>query len=102
MSVMFYISGLDNRLYVILGHDTATKTLYGVSGNGKTVLKSSEDHTARFKAVPQYDWFKVKDKATTTHAMWLDSSMAITNTSSTPQTEHIVTSTSGAKWGGMF
>ena len=93
---------MDNRLYVILGHDTATKTMYGVSGNGKTILKSSEDHTARFKAVPQDDWSKVKNKVTTTHAMWLDSSMAITNTSSTPQTEHTVTSTSGAKWGGMF
>lgn len=93
---------MDNRLYVILGHDTSTKTIYGVSGNGKTILKSSEDHTVRFKAVPQYEWFKVKDKATTTHAVWLDSSMAITNTSSIPQTEHIVTSTSGAKWGGMF
>lgn len=93
---------MDNRLYVILGHDTATKTMFGVSGNGKTILKSSEDHKARFKAVPQDEWFKVKDKATTTHAMWLDSSMAVTNTSSTPPTEHIVTSTSGAEWGGTF
>jgi len=93
---------MDNRLYVILGHDTATKTIFGVSGNGKTILKSSEDHTARFKAVPQDDWFNVKDKTTTKHAMWLDSSMAITNTSSTPQSEHIVTSTSGDKWGGTF
>ena len=93
---------MDNRLYVILGHDIATKTIFGVSGNGKTILKSTEDHTAKFKAVPQDDWFKVKDKATTQHAMWLDSSMAVTNTSSIPLTEHIVTSTSGAKWGGTF
>ena len=93
---------MDNRLWVILGHDTTTKTLFGVSGNGKAIMKSTEDHAARFKAAPQNEWFKVKDKATTTHAMWLDSSMAITNTSSAPQTEHTVTSTSGTKWGGSF
>lgn len=93
---------MDNRLYVILGHDTVAKTLFGVSGNGKAILKSTEDHTARFKAVSQHEWFNVKDKDTTTHAMWLESSMAVTNTSSTPQTEHTVTSTSGTKWGGKF
>ena len=93
---------MDNRLCVILGHDTAKNTLFGVSGNGKTILKSTEDHTARFKAVPQDEWFKVKDMASTTHAMWLDSHMAVTNTSSTPQTEHTVTSNSGTKWAGTF
>lgn len=93
---------MDNRLWVILGHDTTTKTLFGVSGNGKAIMKSTEDHTAKFKAVPQDEWFKVKDKATTTHTMWLDSSMAITNNSNAPQTEHTVISTSGTKWGGSF
>lgn len=91
---------MDNRLLVILGHDKTENAIFGVSKNGKAILKSTEDHSARFNAVAQNEWLGAKEKSTTTHTKWLESDLAITNTTITPQAGHTVTSTSGTMWGG--
>ncbi|XP_078379524.1 uncharacterized protein LOC144662558 [Oculina patagonica] len=90
---------MDNRLLVILGHETTENTIFGVSRNGKSILKSTEDHSARFVVAPQNEWLDAKEKATTTLTKWLESDLAIANTTMTPQSWHTVTSTSGITWG---
>lgn len=42
---------MDNCFYVIFGYDIIIKIMFGISGNGKMVLKSLEDYIERFKVV---------------------------------------------------
>ena len=93
---------MDNRLLSILGHDSTKNTVFGVSLNGKAVLKSTEKHSERFNAVAQDDWLDAAGKSTTTHAVMLGSSLAITNTTIAPQAKHTVTATNGTIWGGKI
>ena len=85
----------------ILGHDTVENILYAVTTNGRTVLKSTQDHSSKFITVSVNDWDAVKVKGTTNLAVMIGSELIINDTNKSPPTEHIVTSTSGTKWGGI-
>ena len=91
---------MDHDLISLLGLDTVENILFGVSLNGKALVKSTTDHSAKFKAVLFRDWDTAKVKGTTEHAVMIGNDLAITNTTITPLAEHIVTSSSGTKWGG--
>lgn len=53
----------------LLGHDAVENVLYGVSLNGRAVMKSTKDHAAKFVGIPLSTWLEVKAKDTTTHAV---------------------------------
>ena len=93
---------MDSGVLVILGIDKTTKRIFGLSRNGKAMMKSTEDHAESFNAVPQAEWLKAKENPGTIHAKWLESDLAITNTTITPQAGHTVTSTGGIVWGGKI
>ena len=52
----------------LLGHDAVENVLYGVSLNGRAVMKSTKDHAAKFVGIPLSTWLEVKAKDTTTPA----------------------------------
>lgn len=93
-------TGLDNRLLTLVGHDKDEKILFGVSKNGKAVLKSTTDHLARFIAVPEDEWVKAKAKANTIQTVMLENSLAITDANMDPKSQHTITAdNSGTEWG---
>ena len=53
----------------LLAHDAVENVLYGVSLNGRAVMKSTKDHAAKFVGIPLSTWLEVKAKDTTTHAV---------------------------------
>ena len=92
---------MDNRLLTLVGHDKDEKILFGVSKNGKAVLKSTTDHLARFIAVPEDEWVKAKAKANTIQTVMLENSLAITDANMDPKSQHTITAdNSGTEWGG--
>lgn len=92
-------TAIDHGVISLLGHDTKEDRLYGVSADGKTVLRSTTDHSAKFFGVSMSEWNTAKAKSTTNHAVMIGNDLAITNTTLTPQAEHVITSNSGTKWG---
>ena len=79
----------------LLGHDAAENVLYGVSLNGRAVMKSTKDHAAKFVGIPLSTWLEVKAKDNTTHAVHIrknDSAIA----------DHTINPTriKNTKWGG--
>ena len=94
-------TGLDNRLLTLVGHDKDENILFGVSKNGKAILKSTTDHLARFVAVPEDEWVKAKTKSNTVLTKMLENSLAIADANMNPQSPHTVTAdNSGTEWGG--
>lgn len=67
-------SGMYYGVVSLLGHDTVENVLYGVSLNGRAVMKSTTDHTAKFVGIPMSTWLEVKAKGTTTHAVHIGKS----------------------------
>lgn len=93
-------TGLDNRLLTLVGHDKDENILFGVSKNGKAILKSTTDHLARFVAVPEDEWVKAKTKSNTVLTKMLENSLAIADANMNPQSPHTVTAdNSGTEWG---
>ena len=92
---------MHRNIISILGHDTVENILYGVTANGRTILKSTKGHSSEFITVPVSDWDTVKGKGTTNLAVMIGSELIINDTNRTPPPVHIVTSTSGTKWGGI-
>ena len=90
---------MDHGVISILGHDTVKHILYGVSMNGRAVLKSTTDHAAKFIAVPLSDWEAVQAKDTTNLAVMIGNDFAINTTNNTPMP---ITSSNGTEWGGTF
>ena len=79
----------------LLGHDKVENVLYGVSLNGKAVIRSSTDHSAKFVGVPLNTWEEVKAKDTTTHAVHIGrNDFAISDKTIKP------TQIRSTKWGG--
>lgn len=91
---------MHHGIIFILGHDTLENILYAVSANGKAVLKSTTDHSAKFIAVPLDDWDIVRVKGTTNLAVMIGDGLIINDTNVALPPEHTVISTSGTKWGG--
>ena len=85
----------------LLGHDTVEDVLYGVSTNGKAVLKSTTDHAAKFITVSISEWDTAKAKGSTNRAVMIGGDLVLNTTKITPLPEHTITSTSGTKWGGI-
>lgn len=100
LSYVCPFSAMHWNIISILGHDTVENILYAVTANGRTVLKSTQDHSSKFITVSVNDWDAVKVKGTTNLAVMIGSELIINDTNKTPPTEHTVTSTSGTKWGG--
>ena len=90
---------MDHGVISILGHDTVKHILYGVSMNGRAVVKSTTDHAAKFIAVPLSDWEAVQAKDTTNLAVMIGNDFAINTTNNTPMP---ITSSNGSEWGGTF
>lgn len=53
----------------LLAHDAVENVLYGVSLNGRAVMKSTKDHAAKFVGIPLSTWLEVKAKNITTLAV---------------------------------
>ena len=80
----------------LLGLDTEEDSLYGVSLNGKAVVKSSKDHAAKFVGIPVTIWEEVKAKGTTIPAFHIGrNEFAITDDSLTPSN-----TIGSSNWGG--
>ncbi|XP_068712006.1 uncharacterized protein [Montipora foliosa] len=77
----------------LLGHDKVENVLYGVSLNGKAVMRSSTDHSAKFVGVPLNTWEEVKAKDTTTRAVHIGRNDFTISDDTTP------TQIDGTKWG---
>ena len=92
---------MHRNIISILGHDTVENILYGVTANGRTILKSTKGHSSEFITVPVSDFDTVKVKDTTNVAVMIGSELIINDTNRTPPPVHTVTSASGTKWGGI-
>ena len=101
MVYAYPFSAMHRNIISILGHDTVENILYGVTANGRTILKSTKGHSSEFITVPVSDFDTVKVKDTTNLAVMIGSELIINDTNRTPPPVHTVTSTSGTKWGGI-
>ena len=62
--------------------------MYGVTANGRTILKSTKGHSSEFITVPVSDFDTVKVKDTTNVAVMIGSELIINDTNRTPPPVH--------------
>ena len=85
----------------LLGYDVANSMWYGVSKDGRAVVKSSS-HSSKFIGAALSDWDAAKVKSTTILAEMIENDLAITSATLTPRAEHVQNSKIGTKWGGQI
>ena len=92
---------MHHSVIALLGYDVADSMWYGVSKDGRAVVKSSSE-SSKFTGAALSDWDAAKVKSTTILAEMIENDLAITNATLTPQAEHVQTSNIGTKWGGQI
>ena len=92
---------MHHSVIALLGYDVANSMWYGVSKDGRTVVKSSS-HSSKFIGAALSDWDAAKVKPTTILAEMIENDLAITSATLTPRAEHVQNSKIGTKWGGQI
>ena len=92
---------MHHSVIALLGYDVANSMWYGVSKDGRAVVKSSS-HSSKFIGAALSDWGAAKVKPTTVLAEMIENDLAITSATLTPRAEHVQNSKIGTKWGGQI
>ena len=92
---------MHHSVIALLGYDVTNSMWYGVSKDGRAVVKSSS-HSSKFIGAPLSDWDAAKVKPTTILAEMIENDLAITSATLTPRAEHVQNSKIGTKWGGQI
>jgi hypothetical protein len=58
-----FISEISNQVLIVLAFDSNEQRLYGLSRNGKNILKSKDSNGAKWRGTPKKEWFSVRDRA---------------------------------------
>ena len=95
-----FMAAMHHSVIALLGYDVADSMWYGVSKDGRAVVKSSS-HSSKFIGAALSDWDAAKVKSTTILAKMIENDLAITSATLTPRAEHVQTSNIGTKWGGQ-
>ena len=95
-----FLAAMHHNVIALLGYDVADSMWYGVSKDGRAVVKSSS-HSSKFIGAALSDWDAAKVKSTTILAKMIENDLAITSATLTPRAEHVQTSNIGTKWGGQ-
>ena len=95
-----FLTAMHHNVIALLGYDVADSMWYGVSKDGRTVVKSSS-HSSKFIGAALSDWDAAKVKPTTILADMIENDLAITSATLTPRAEHVQSSNIGTKWGGQ-
>ena len=96
-----FLTAMHHNVIALLGYDVADSMWYGVSKDGRAVVKSSS-HSSKFIGAALSDWDAAKVKPTTILADMIENDLAITSATLTPRAEHVQTSNIGTKWGGQI
>ena len=84
-----FLTAMHHNVIALLGYDVADSMWYGVSKDGRAVVKSSS-HSSKFIGAALSDWDAAKVKPTTILADMIENDLAITSATLTPRARHQV------------